>query len=87
MTFEENYEEEFDINRLREEMLAIQASNIALAAIIANLPETVDLNIEEVQHTCSVMSEMDAHTEMVTGEFVASIIGVAREIRKLNEEE
>ena len=71
---------------IKEMLLAVQASNIALAAIIASMPETVNLDPEEVCNTCSVMSEMDAHTEMVTGEFARSILAVAKEIRNMEEE-
>ena len=89
MTFEQSYDEsesEVDLNNLKEEILAVQASNIALAAIIANLPETTRLDVEDVKQACVVMGDMDAHTEMVTGEFVAGILDVAKEVQKLNEE-
>jgi hypothetical protein len=89
MTYEHNFnqDEQYDsIDQLREQLIAVQASNIALAALIACLPETANISKEEVCNTCSVMSEMDAHTEMVTHEFATSILDVAKEIRKMEKD-
>lgn len=82
MNYNNNNEENFDINELREELLAVQASNVALAAIIASLPETARLDLETVSSTCAMMCEMDAHTEMATSQFAAGILSVARELNK-----
>jgi len=74
------YEENHDVARLREELLAVQASNVALASIIATLPETAKLDHDQLMSACSLMSEMDAHTEMATGQFLKSILDISKHI-------
>ena len=83
MSFEDStYEDSSDLQNLREEMIAVQASNIALAAIISCMPATAKLEKDEVVSACTMMCEMDAHTEMVTSEFAASILDIAKQIHK-----
>ncbi len=87
MSYKPANDENHAIAQLKEELLAVQAANIALAAIISCLPETAKLDNTVVESTCAMMCDMDAHTEMVTSEFAASILSVAREIHKVSEEE